>query len=569
MAISGSPAADVEVDRPGLRIEADGLVQVVRGGRRTLRGVSVTVAPGELVAIVGTSGVGKTTLLDALAGVRPAAAGQVRYGGTDRSTAGVPVAYVPQDDIIHTQLPLARTLRYAARLRLPAGTGRAEIDRRVAEVLAVLGLADRAAVRVGSLSGGERKRASIAVELLARPQVLFLDEPTSGLDPHTAVELVALLRRLADGGVPVVLTTHNPADVDRCDQVVVLAREGHLAFAGPPRDACAHFGVATVAEIYARIAAEPDPAVWARRFSPTVPAAPAAPSAVDDSVHSGRIGAVRQTALLARRTVDILGRDRLTLAILLGSPVAVLAMFLMLFQAGAFDYARPSPGATVMVLFWIAFGVFFFGLTYGLLQICTELAIVRRETFAGVGVVPYVVSKMVVLLPLLAGADLLLLGVLRALDRLPALPWNEFGTLYLTVLLASAGALALGLLCSAAVSDASQATLLLPMLCFPQVLFVGAILPVPVMAPVGRAISWAMSNRWCFEALGHTIGVEHLWRDGGSPLGPPLLATYGHTFSRAVWQDWAILGGFAVLFSAAACAVLARRTRPRTARRRP
>jgi ABC-type multidrug transport system ATPase subunit len=570
VALGGSPAPDAVIDdRAGLDIEAEDLVQVVRGGRRTLSGVSVAIRAGELVAIVGASGVGKTMLLDALAGVRPAASGTVRYGGVSRPAARVPVAYVPQDDIIHLELPLARTLRYAARLRLPAGTGREEIDRRVGEVLAVLGLADRAGTRVASLSGGERKRASIGVELLARPGVLFLDEPTSGLDPHTALELVGLLRRLAADGVPVVLTTHNPADVDRCDRVVVLAPDGHLAFAGSPPDACAHFGVATIAEVYGRIAAELDPAIWAARFAA---AAPAPPSAVHHTVHGGqpahhRVGGFRQAALLARRTLDILGRNRLTLAILLGSPVAVLAMFLMLFRAHAFAFDRPSPNATAMVLFWIAFGAFFFGLTYGLLQICTELAVVRREIFAGVGVVPYVVSKVAVLLPLLAGADLLFLAVLRALDRLPALPWNGFGALYVTVLLASAAALALGLLCSAAVSDASQATLLLPMLCFPQVLFVGAILPVPVMAPVGRGISWAMSNRWCFEALGHTAGVERLWRDGGSPLGPPLLASYGHTFSRPVWQDWAILGGFAVLFFAATCAVLAARTRRSPMRR--
>jgi hypothetical protein len=103
------------------------------------------------------------------------------------------------------------------------------------------------------------------------------------------------------------------------------------------------------------------------------------------------------------------------------------------------------------------------------------------------------------------------------------------------------------------------------MLCFPQVLFVGAILPVPVMAPVGRWLSYAMSNRWGFEALGHTVGVQHLWRDGGSPLGPPLLATYGESFSRPVWQDWLILAGFAVLFFVATCAVLARRCGRRSA----
>src|SRR5689334_18181869 len=224
----------------GLSVQAVGLGQVVRGGRRTLDDVSLSVRAGELVAIIGASGAGKTTLLDALSGVRPAAEGEVRFGG-----GGGPVGYVPQDDIIHQQLPLRKTLQYAARLRLPA----AEADRRVTEVLDGLGLAARAGTRVGDLSGGERKRASVAVELLARPGALFLDEPTSGLDPAAAAELLAVLRGLAADGVPVVLTTHNPADVDRCDTVVVLAPGGRLVFAGRPADAPGHFGADDVAEI--------------------------------------------------------------------------------------------------------------------------------------------------------------------------------------------------------------------------------------------------------------------------------------------------------------------------------
>jgi ABC-type multidrug transport system ATPase subunit len=525
-----------------LLIEADRLVQVVRGGRRILDGVTLTVRPGELVAIIGASGAGKTTLLDALAGLRPPA------GGTVRRQPGV-VGYVPQDDIIHTQLPLARTLRYAARLRLPAGTTQPAIRARVAEVIDLLGLTDRAEVVVGRLSGGERKRASIAVELLARPRALFLDEPTSGLDPATAAELLTLLRRLADDGVPVVLTTHNPADVDRCDRVAVLARGGRLAFAGTPEGARDHFAVRTVDQVYAHL---DDPPPW----HGDVPQAPAEPAGAGPA--AAALGPVRQGVLLTARGLDILRRNRLTLAILIGSPLMILAMFLMLFRPGAFDPAGPSPGTTVMILFWVAFGVFFFGLTYGLLQVCTELPILRREAFAGLRIGPYVASKVAILLPLLAAVDLLLLLVLRALDRLPA---GGMAELYVTALLASAAALTLGLLCSASVSDVAQASLLLPMLCFPQVLFVGAILPVPQMAAVGRWLSYAMSNRWAFEALGHSAGVEALWREGGSPLGPPLLATYGDSFARPVWQDWLLLGGFGVLFLTGTYLVLRRKVR--------
>ncbi|QXJ26235.1 ABC transporter permease [Actinomadura graeca] len=176
------------------------------------------------------------------------------------------------------------------------------------------------------------------------------------------------------------------------------------------------------------------------------------------------------------------------------------------------------------------------------------------------GIGPYVLAKVAVLLPLLAVVDTLMLGVLRALDRLPPLGWRTYGELFLTLLLCSLAALALGLLVSAAVTDPAQATLALPMLCFPQVLFVGAILPVPEMAAPGRWLSYAMSNRWAFEGLAHSLGVEQLWGSGRSPLGPPLLASYGDSFSRAIAIDWALLGGFAVLFLVATGIVLARRT---------
>ncbi|MET8090474.1 ATP-binding cassette domain-containing protein [Micromonospora sp. NPDC005220] len=570
--------------RAGVGIAAQGLGQRVRGGRQILTDISLTIAPGELVAIIGASGAGKTTLLETLAGVQQPAAGTVTYDGI---TAAGAIGLVPQDDIIHRELPLARTLRYAARLRLPSA-GPTEIADRVAEVLAELRLTDRAATPVGLLSGGERKRASIAVELLTRPGVFFLDEPTSGLDPAIAVELLRVLRALADAGASVVLTTHQVTDVDHCDRVVVLTRQGRLAFAGTPAAAREFFGLRSLVEVHLRLDEATQPAEWPDRFAGHRDAEQSGLSTDDGDIaeQSGlstddgdiaepsrrgtddgdvaatpprRVGRLRQWAVLTARNAEIVVRNRLTLAILLGSPLMVLGMFALLFRPGAFEPTRPSPTVTVMILFWIAFGGFFFGLTYGLLQICTELPILRRERLAGLRLAPYLLAKVAVLLPLLALVDLALLGVLRGMDRLPPVGGADFAALYATLLLSSAAALALGLLCSAAVSDAAQATLMLPMLCFPQVLFVGAILPVPAMAVGGQRLSYAMSNRWAFEGLGHTAGVERLWRDGGSPLGPPLLATYGDSFSRPVWVDWLVLGGFVLLFLGATWAVLVRR----------
>ncbi|MGC4810994.1 ATP-binding cassette domain-containing protein [Micromonospora sp. DT228] len=555
--------------RAGVGIVASALGQSVRGPRPILADISLAIAPGELVAIIGASGAGKTSLLELLAGVRRPTAGAVTYDGA--APAGA-IGLVPQDDIIHRELPLARTLRHAARLRLAAGTGPTEATRRVEEVLAELRLTERAATPVGLLSGGERKRASIAVELLTRPGVFFLDEPTSGLDPAIAVELLRVLRTLADSGTTVVLTTHQITDVDRCDRVVVLTRQGRLAFTGTPAAAREFFDLRSLAEVHLRLDEAAHPAEWPDRFAAQNdaeqrdgerPDAERRHRAGDDSdiatTPPRRVGRLRQWAVLTTRNAEIVVRNRLTLAILLGSPLMVLGMFALLFRPGAFEPTRPSPTVTVMILFWIAFGGFFFGLTYGLLQICTELAILRRERLAGVRLLPYLLGKVAVLLPLLALVDLALLGVLRGIDRLPPVDGTDFAALYATLLLSSAAALTLGLLCSAAVSDAAQATLMLPMLCFPQVLFVGAILPVPAMAVGGQWLSLAMSNRWAFEGLGHTAGVERLWRDGGSPLGPPLLATYGDSFSRPVWVNWLVLGGFAVLFLGAAWAVLARR----------
>jgi ABC-type multidrug transport system ATPase subunit len=552
----------------GVEIAASDLWQTVKGDRQVLRGVSLTVEPCELVAIVGGSGAGKTTLLEALSGVRPAERGEVRFDGVDlyanfdgfRRLLG----YVPQDDIIHAELPLAVTLRYAAALRLPGSRSSGDVDAAVAGALAALDLSARADVPVGALSGGQRKRASIAVELLTNPPVFFLDEATSGLDPESSSELLRLLRGLADGGSTVLFTTHSVQDLASCDRIVFLAPEGHLAFVGPVAEALDYFAVERIQEIYERLAWEATPDEWAKRFKDHRDNGAGAANPTEPGMTESRdgVGFAREWAVLSRRTLETLVRNRLTMVILIGSPALVVAMFAVLFRPGAFEFASPNPSAITMILFWVTFGAFFFGLTYGLLQIVTEQAILRREQLVGQRISAYLLSKVAVLLPFLVFVVVLMLAVLRALDRLPAARTTTYLTIGITLALLAAAALTLGLLTSAAVSSPAQATLALPMLCFPAVLFSGAILPVHEMASAGAAISTIIPGRWAFEALGHDLGVRHILADGGSPLGPPLIAAYGdEAGTQATGVYWAYLTAFTLVFLFGAWVVLRRRCR--------
>ncbi len=548
----------------GVRIDVDDLsrrVRVRHGGELTLLdAVSLSISAGELVAIVGPSGAGKTTLLDAIAGVAPASSGSVRFDGVDlhanlAAFRGL-LGYVPQDDIVHADLPLGSMLGYAARLRLPSSTTAAEVDDAVRDAIVAVGLTGYDDVLVRSLSGGQRKRASIAVELLTDPRVFFLDEPTSGLDPVTGAELVAHLRALADRSATVVFTTHSVDDLAQCDRVVFMAQGGRVGFVGSVDDSLVHFGATSVPELYRRLS-EPDVIVAAPGVSATDPLPDAGPRVVNTRpVANG----LTQWRVLTHRTLETLVRNRLTLAILVGSPALVIAMFAVLFRPGAFDFENPSPSSMVMIGFWVVFAAFFFGLTYGLLQICTERTILDRERLVGLRLGAYVASKVTVLVPFLLLVIVGMLGVLRALDRLPARPLTTYASIGVGLLLCAIAALGLGLLTSASVGTVAQATLALPMLCFPAVLFSGAILPVNLMAPVGAAISEVIPSRWAFEAMGHDLGARRILAEGGSPLGPPLLASYGDAGTQPTGSYWLVLAAFAVVFLVATWAVLVRST---------
>jgi len=561
MTVTGSTTASMPptdqattevVGRAAPAITAD-RVTIRMGETITLQPTSLSINAGEVVGIAGGSGAGKTTLLETIAGVRVPSSGRV--------SRSHPAAFVPQDDIIHRELPLRRTLLHAAALRLggvDASARAAAVDR----VLARLDLAEHADVVVSNLSGGQRKRASLAAEMLTDPRLFFLDEPTSGLDPANAAELMRSLRGLAAAGSAVVVSTHSPADLERCDRVVFVARGGRVAFVGSPADAKVFFDVRDLADVYDYLrdgaliqappsAAEPAPgpeSVMEAKGGVELGTRPS-----DD--RSGTMpSALRQWTALVRRNVDLIKGNTLTLAILAGSPIFIIAMMLALFPAGAFDAGNPSVTLAIQTLFWMAFNSFFFGLTYGLLQIVGEFEIVRRERRIGLSIGAYVASKLAVLLPLLAAVNGAQLVAMEQTGRLPELSAADWLGLFLSFQLLSTAAVTIGLYASAAVQNAPQATLALPMLCFPQVLFAGAVVPVSAMGPVSEAMSMPLAVRWGFEPLGRILDLAP------AAAGQPGAAGFAEAFTGSPSTGWLVLGCLSALGMVATVRTLGRRT---------
>lgn len=569
-------------------VEAEGVqVDVVRArkelkdGRILLQDVSLSILPGELVAIVGGSGAGKTTLMDAMSGVHPATGGEVRYDGRDyyaevaqyRHTLG----YVPQDDIIHTEMPLRLTLEYAARLRLPRDTSREAIEGAVQKAMEDLGLASRADVRVGTLSGGQRKRASIGIELLTEPRIFYLDEPTSGLDPSTDRQMMQLLRKIANDGRTVVLTTHATANVKLCDKIVVLATNGHLAFYGTPDEALRYFGVSGFDEIYDQLAGDVSPEEWGERFRATptyaaIEAGQTAPRASADGQRKsagrnrsrGLAHSIHQFRVLSRRNFDLYARFPTNFIPLVMQPVIFTLLLLAVFRTNGFAVDAENPNAALQLIYILTFMVFLFGLLYGVQEIVKERAIFFRERMVNVGVIPYLLSKTSFLAPLLVAACIGSTAVLRFTDRLPTESLTDvYIPLVVTLALTALAGLTLSLLISAAVNTSQLATDLLTPWIAPQVLFAGALLAVPSMGVIGKLLAAVTAVRWSFEGAVEITGLKEIFERSPSPIGESLAIQYQDSFNSAPGEYWLILSAFILIPLIAAGVILAKKTQTR------
>lgn len=379
----------------GGKVEARNLTVQVKSGKKILSDVSLDIERCSFVGILGGSGQGKSTLLTALCGINPATTGHVYLNGyplshpKDLAEAGI--GYVPQDDIVHVEITVEQALHYSARLRLPAETPSAAITTLVDETIDRLGLSEHRKKRIVQLSGGQRKRVSIATELLAKPSVLFLDEPSSGLDPATEFQLMGLLRRLAAKDCTVVCTTHVLARAYLFDQITFV-HGGRVVFHGDPTLAKSYFDVENLDEVYLKLAdPSKDAADWHRQFEQAHKGNAVKPDfgnlSADGLPHSSRSkhtlgsGYLIGLLVLLKRQWSILRADRLNLVFLLAQPLLIASLV-----GWVADDAVLRTFLCIVATLW-------FGCSNGAQQIVKELPIFRRERVCGLGMHCYVQSK--------------------------------------------------------------------------------------------------------------------------------------------------------------------------------
>ena len=545
--------------RSKTRIDCINIVKIVAnrsgGGQiKLLDEVCLTIQPNEFVGLLGPSGAGKSTLMDSLNGMRPATIGNVLVNNLDLyrhlDSLKQSIGYVPQDDIIHRELTVYRTLYYVARLRLSSDVSTKEIDQIINEVMDVTGLSERRDVPVSQLSGGQRKRVSIAVELITKPSVIFLDEPTSGLDPATEEKIMKLFRQIAESGRTVILTTHAMENVKLFDKIVVLMR-GKLVFYGAPQEALAHVNAENFKDLYdklehpidERIAALPalPPNApksqkqqfkqqreqiaeqvadeWKRQFQSTdqyrrnvleplslLPRDGRA--AAPPKRRTSPIDSIRQWGTLTRRYFEVLSRDKFNLLILFGQ--APIIAFLTYLVVGA-KLPRDFPYFVLgLVSIW-------FGTSIASREIIRERAVYTRERMVNLRLFPYVASKMFVLAMIVSLQCALLFFSVKFLHYtgLMSLP-GWFVPQFIVMIIASLVGIALGLFISAIVKTSEMATSLVPLILIPQIIFCGL---VGVPQGAAKAVGAIMPATWAFDGLKQFSTLDTLDEEGSDPKG--------------------------------------------------
>ncbi|KOV94198.1 ABC transporter ATPase [Streptomyces sp. NRRL B-1140] len=524
------------VDTGEVSFSARHLTVTVDGGKQILKDVSFGVPEKSLIAVIGPSGSGKSTLLKALTGYRPANQGEVLYDNRNLykqfAELRQRIGLVPQDDILHKELTVKKALKYAAKLRFPADTTGAEREARIDEVLRELKLDIHKDKKVTSLSGGQRKRVSVALELLTKPSLIFLDEPTSGLDPGMDRDVMQLLRGLADDGRTVLVVTHSVAELAICDKLLVMAPGGSVAYFGPPDEALNFFGYDTWADVFSAFENYRD-YDWAGRwkgsqhyqmYAADIDAV--APQSVQVPPMQAMKppkpqGWMSQFVTLVRRYVSVIASDKGFLALMVILP-AVLGAVSLLIDADRGLLPNPANpqtgriipnGTATTVLLILAVGACFAGAANSVRELIKERVIYERERATGLSRSAYLMSKVFVLgmITVLQG---LLVGVIGFSSReIPeeGLVLGNATLVELSIPIMALGftSMMFGLIISSLVKTAEKTMPLLVMFAIIQVVFTGCLFALHGSIGVNQ-FSFLMPSRWAVAAAGATLDFNKI-----------------------------------------------------------
>jgi ABC-type multidrug transport system ATPase subunit/pSer/pThr/pTyr-binding forkhead associated (FHA) protein len=491
-------------------------------GHQLLTDVSFSARPGTLTAVIGPSGAGKSTLIKLIGGATKPSAGVVSFGGHDvhaeyasmRSRIGM----VPQDDVVHRQLTLEHALNYAAELRLPPDTSVEDRREVVERVLDELELTKHKKTRVDKLSGGQRKRASVAMELLTGPSLLILDEPTSGLDPALDRQVMTMLRRLADAGRVVLVVTHSLTHVNMCDQVLLLAPGGKTAFADPPGEIGSAMGTTDWADIFARVSTDPDAVHQAflgrhpPRHPPTV-STQAAP--LGKPPHTSLL---RQVHTLVRRQSRLITADRGYFAFLAALPFVLGVLSLAVPGNTGLGLASPQePEEPIDIMILLNIGVVFMGTALTVRDLVGERLIFQREQAVGLSGSAYLVSKIVVY-SIAALIQTAILTVIMLVGKgapqhggviLGKGTASGITELYLTLALTAIVSAVVGLALSSLARSTEQVLPMLVVAIMVAMVLAGGLIPVTGRLVLDQ-VSWLLPARWGFAAAASTIDLRNI-----------------------------------------------------------
>ena len=519
--VRGRPQAQVagglQVDGVGLTID----------GKQLLNDVSFDAAPGTLTAIIGPSGAGKSTVSKIAAGLGNPTVGVVTFEGrgvhSEYEALRTRIGMVPQDDVLHRKLTLRQALRYAAELRLPADLSTADRDEVIDGVLSELQLTEHVNTRVDKLSGGQRKRASVAMELLTGPSLLILDEPTSGLDPALDRQVMQTLRRLADAGRVVLVVTHSLTYLSLCDQVLLLAPGGKTSYCGAPKNVESEMGTTDWAEIFSFVADNPDEA-WARyrQRHPHTSTQKAAPP-TGEPTKTPQASSGRQVSTVFRRQLRLIFADRGYLAFLVAMPVVLGLLTLVIPGSTGFGITETEPGfapgttvpkdpvEAVQLLVVLVIGAAFMGAALTVRDLVGERAIFERERAVGLRPGAYLAARVVVFFLLAALQSAIMLGITYGLRDIP-----EYGGVFLppaAALFVAIAALAcvstlVGLAISSLVKSNEQTMPPLVIVVMVQLVFCGGLFPIT--AAGAAQLAWIFPSYWGYTAAAQAVDIPQI-----------------------------------------------------------